>query len=362
MPQIRAREAPEPSVKYGVKHEASAGGGAFQEERARNAQVCDCSAAKARCRKMQTMQERWKREAQQFLQKRGTWPDLDRCPQAKKLYVVSDLHVDFKENMEWLEEMEVMEDGALIVAGDLATSLDHLERSLRLLASRANVVFFCIGNHEMWCTKKDGNSVLKLEKILNLCDQLGIWTTPGRIAPGLCVVPLQSWYNMEFASYSVNDVQALPSASAYFDAGCKWPESMCHESIGKNQSHSPYVSKFMMELNEPLKQMDFGGDALVTFSHFIPNRTLYRGRSDLEAVMGCQYLGKQVEKLKPKVHIFGHSHMSVDRVINGTRYLQNALGYPRERWRGCIKPTLVWAADAGTDGGFVQAGAHCTPF
>lgn len=48
VPRIRDREAPEPSVKYGVNHEASAGGGAFQEERARNAQVCDCSAAKER--------------------------------------------------------------------------------------------------------------------------------------------------------------------------------------------------------------------------------------------------------------------------------------------------------------------------
>lgn len=128
-----------------------------------------------------------------------------------------------------------------------------------------------------------------------------------------------------------------------------------------------------------------GAEALpvVSFSHFIPQPRLYYGNPRLKAVMGCPELGRQVrpaarnrweklsvshglvtvtsptsmgvlinsrgrgahlwqvEALGSTTHIFGHSHLDVDRELGGTRYVQAALGYPNDRWRGDPLPLKV---------------------
>ncbi|KAK3282132.1 hypothetical protein CYMTET_10106, partial [Cymbomonas tetramitiformis] len=80
----------------------------------------------------------------------------------------------------------------------------------------------------------------------------------------------------------------------------------------------------------------------ISFSHFIPKPTLYWGYSNLRKVMGCQELGEQVHQLDVSVHVFGHSHLPVDKEIDGCRYLQDALGYPNDRYGRDPLPMRVW--------------------
>jgi acetolactate synthase regulatory subunit len=55
----------------------------------------------------------------------------------------------------------------------------------------------------------------------------------------------------------------------------------------------------------------------------------------LERVMGdSKRLGSQVKALNSTVHLFGHSHINCQRVVDGTRYVQAALGYEREQCFG----------------------------
>ena len=57
------------------------------------------------------------------------------------------------------------------------------------------------------------------------------------------------------------------------------------------------------------------------------------------------------------VHIFGHSHLPVDATVGGVRYIQRALGYPRD-WGGFRgEPQAVWtAAGAGAGAGLTPRG------
>jgi hypothetical protein len=48
-------------------------------------------------------------------------------------------------------------------------------------------------------------------------------------------------------------------------------------------------------------------------------------------VEGSKPLGEQVLALKPRVHVFGHTHWQIDTSIGGVRYVQCPLGYPKER-------------------------------
>lgn len=64
-----------------------------------------------------------------------------------------------------------------------------------------------------------------------------------------------------------------------------------------------------------------------TCSHFLPRPELYYGMRGLTRVMGCRELDAQVRSIGSKLHIFGHSHINLDKRIEGVRYLQHARGH-----------------------------------
>lgn len=62
--------------------------------------------------------------------------------------------------------------------------------------------------------------------------------------------------------------------------------------------------------------------------------------------MGSKRLGKQLDRLQPDVHVFGHSHIDVDDLINSTRFLQNALGQSTDAASLADKqPLMIWDLD-----------------
>ena len=73
------------------------------------------------------------------------------------------------------------------------------------------------------------------------------------------------------------------------------------------------------------------GRAVLTFSHFLPERALHRGYNWLGHVEGSDCLGEQVRGLRPDVHVFGHTHWNLTERVGATRFVQHPLGYPRER-------------------------------
>ena len=81
-----------------------------------------------------------------------------------------------------------------------------------------------------------------------------------------------------------------------------------------------------------------GWDA-VSFSHFLPRPELHRGYNLLQHFEGSDQLGDQVAELHQhvagaSVHVFGHTHFSIDTTIDGIRYVQSPLGNPHERQNG----------------------------
>ena len=51
----------------------------------------------------------------------------------------------------------------------------------------------------------------------------------------------------------------------------------------------------------------------------------------LAKAVGSTFLERRVASLKPDVHVFGHTHFGWDATLDGTRYVQACLAYPRER-------------------------------
>jgi Icc-related predicted phosphoesterase len=240
-----------------------------------------------------------------------------------RVYAISDLHTDFRENwlvLEGLSDVDYRQD-TLIVAGDIAAQLQVIKDTLALLKTKFQNVCYTPGNHELWVRNENINSLQKFHAVLALCDSLGVLTRPAKLA-GYWIVPLFSWYQASFAAADSDDddTNELEGWADYHF--CKWP-------AGLGALHD-----FFLGLNEAhIKDYD---QPVISFSHFLPRRELLPAREHLKfkqlpQVAGSLALDEQIRHLKSSVHVFGHSHISYDRVIAGVRYVQNSLRYPRER-------------------------------
>jgi predicted phosphodiesterase len=238
-----------------------------------------------------------------------------------RILAISDLHTDFRENMWLVEQLSdvAYRQDILIAAGDISDRLDTLKSTLALLRAKFMKVFYVPGNHELWVRKGSQTSVEKFFSVLALCEALDIQTSPAKV-DAMWIVPLFSWYEPQFDADNSEADDSLASWADFYL--CKWPTA-----VGP-------VCDFFLRMNEPhLRSYD---GPVISFSHFLPRRDLlpaverlrFKG---LPKVAGCAALDAQIRYLKSGVHVFGHSHISCDRVIDGVRYIQNPLRYPRER-------------------------------
>ena len=249
-----------------------------------------------------------------------------------RVFATSDLHTDYRENVRWLEQLSRSDyrNDALIVAGDISDRFEIIRDTLQLLRSRFRHLLFTPGNHELWVRTVEYDSLEKLQRVLELCRELDVSTSPVRF-DDFWVVPLFSWYDGIFDP-ELNGERTARQAWADFHF-CKWPPEA-----------SP-LPDYFLRLNEPnLKEYDA---PLVTFSHFLPRADLlppkeYLKISWLDSVSVCAGLDTQIRKLDSKLHVCGHTHTNVDHVIDGVRYVQNAVRYPKERTAASIPIKLIW--------------------
>jgi predicted phosphohydrolase len=252
-----------------------------------------------------------------------------------RVFAISDLHTDFKENRLVVERLpdDTFTADTLIVAGDVADRLEVIEYTLALLRSKFRQVCYVPGNHELWVRDGAYDSLEKLRRVLEACRRVGVETSPVEI-DGLWVVPLLSWYEPAFDGDDDRGAEELEGwADFYF---CKWPagvRDVCRHFLDMNEANIPRPE-----------------GPVISFSHFLPRRDLLPPREflrfkSLPRVSGCAPLDGQIRRLKSVVHVFGHSHINTDRVIDGVRYVNNALRYPRERASATFPLKMVWGGD-----------------
>jgi Icc-related predicted phosphoesterase len=253
-----------------------------------------------------------------------------------RIFAVSDLHTDFAENRRRLQQISstsYLRD-VLVAAGDIGDDLRTIDWTLRKLRSQFSQVFYVPGNHELWVREGKCDSIEKFRQILSLCDEIGINTRPGR-AGKAWIVPLFSWYEPDYDRLGEADVSSLEGwADFYF---CKWPVGMGS------------ISEYFLNLNKSrIKEYD---GPVITLSHFLPRRELlpsierlsFKG---LPLVAGALALDRQIRALNSTIHVFGHSHIDFDQMIEGVRYVHHAFDYPREK--GWSKDPLkqIWESVA----------------
>lgn len=77
---------------------------------------------------------------------------------ATRVFVLSDLHTDYEENMAWVRRLSTEEyrEDVLLVPGDVAETYKNFVTTMTMLRSRFRSIFFVPGNHDLWCRREGG--------------------------------------------------------------------------------------------------------------------------------------------------------------------------------------------------------------
>ena len=142
-------------------------------------------------------------------QRQHAWRHLDAV---ERVWATSDLHLEHAANLDFVRALKGYEKDAVVVAGDVCTSLALLREALTLLVERFKHVFYVVGNHDLWHdaqTPLDGaDSFEKLLACYEIAADVGAHAAPallGNASAGVAVVPLQSWYHFGFLNHPWNN-------------------------------------------------------------------------------------------------------------------------------------------------------------
>lgn len=329
-----------------------------------------------------------KQRQQQKQQKQGEDDAKFEEMTIRRLYAMSDVHADYKENLKWIHSLaengdRYMYDG-IIVSGDVSDRMEVLREVLTLLSSSFRVVFFTPGNHELWVRRERVeeddipiNSVQKLQWLLGLCDELGVQTRPTllRLSASLpneipssnvnsvWVAPVLSWYHSSFDTEPDIPNITLPSPRNVMTDFrlCIWPDGWDpdqdgDEAVARNMDHWndhwSQWSQFIQKLNHGTEEETTAD--ILSFSHFLPRLELCPEKRmlfypNLPKAVGSRFLQQRIQRLsapqehidtthtqqqqrkrRQHLHVFGHTHFGWDQTIQGIRYIQAAVAYPRE--------------------------------
>ncbi|KAL7116893.1 hypothetical protein ACP275_03G034600 [Erythranthe tilingii] len=245
-----------------------------------------------------------------------------------KVFVVSDLHTDYPENMSWVKSLPRRTDDndVLVVAGDVAETCANFVQTMSFLKDKFHHVFFVPGNHDLWLRREETpylDSVDKLEKLLDECRKIGVITKP-TIVGGLGIIPLYSWYHEACKDFHV----------------CKWSDGLKNGDT----SLARYFDSLNEENWETVEDILTRCSHIISFSHFVPRQELCPEKRmlyypNLPKIIGSNYLETRIRAIHgaeggpSACHVFGHTHFCWDAIIDGIRYVQAPLAYPRERRR-----------------------------
>ncbi|MEX3008315.1 metallophosphoesterase [Hoeflea sp. TYP-13] len=238
-----------------------------------------------------------------------------------RIFAVSDLHVDYRENARWVSEISRVDftDDVLILAGDISDSLERIERTIRSMAERFKKVLYVPGNHDLWVLRSKGvaNSFDKFEKVRAAVEESGasLDTFHGRTTT---IVPLLGWYDYTFGEPSAELRRRWMDYRA-----CRWPAEMLERD----------VTEHFTGLNEPVPRPE--NPVVISFSHFMPRIDLMPTFAPQRArfllpILGTELLEQQIRRIGSSIHIYGHSHVNRRAVRDGVVYINNAYGYPSE--------------------------------
>ena len=255
-----------------------------------------------------------------------------------KIFGISDLHLEHKENREALERLPVYPNDWLIVAGDVGNLLQTVEQGFDILSPRFAKLFWVPGNHELWAFPKEESateSVEKYKNLIELCRKYKIVSPedPFEVIQtekgSFVLAPLFVLYDYSFrpehisvdnaiqwaneAKLMCNDEYLLkPKPYPSIREWCEERVLISESKLDEAQKQNP-EAKFILINHFPLRYVD-------ATLWLIPRFSIWCGTKLTE---------KWPWKYPTEAVVYGHLHLRKSFREKGVRFEEVSLGYPK---------------------------------
>lgn len=271
-----------------------------------------------------------------------------------KILAISDIHVNHPENWAALQNLSPQLDAWLIVAGDIADSIEDIEKSFALLVKRFQQVIWVPGNHDLWTLPNDpdgrkGN--YKYNYLIELCQKYGVvspedsYPIVGSASQKIRILPLFILYDYSFRPTNIGLEQVMDWASEA-NSGCSdefflypdpyptrqdWCRARCDLTLKRLEACNDGIPSIIVNHFPLLEEF--------AYAPLVPRFTPWCGsRSTHDWHL----------RFNSKVVVTGHMHIPMTRYKDGVRFEDVSFGYPRQRWRekhidNCLRK--IWQFD-----------------
>ena len=253
-----------------------------------------------------------------------------------RLWAISDLHVGFAENRRAVQALPAHPDDWLIIAGDTGESPTHLDFVLRTLRPRFAQLIWTPGNHDLWTPTSwspTQRGVAHYERLVALCRKYGVLTPEDPYArwpgdgPPRAIVPVFLLFDYSFRPADVRREDAVEWAAA---SGVRSAD----EELLAPDPHPTRDAwcEARVEATEARLALLPPDVHLILANHFpfrrdhavlprIPRFSIWCGTTRTE---------DWHRRFNIKAAIYGHLHLRAARELDGVKFDEVSLGYPKQ--------------------------------
>jgi 3',5'-cyclic AMP phosphodiesterase CpdA len=251
-----------------------------------------------------------------------------------RLYAISDLHLGHRENREAFAGLGSYPEDWLILGGDVGESLQHLELALEVATSRFARAIWVPGNHELWSYGAgEPSGEEKYQALVALCRRYQVLTPEdpyvrweGEGGPTV-LAPLFLLYDYSFRPPQVSRERAIAWA-AESGVSCADERFLSPRPYGSIDAWCSARS----QQTEARLDRETGSLPTVLINHFPLREDLVRLFRIPRFSLWCGT--KRTEdwhlRFRAKVVVSGHLHVPSTEWVDGVRFEEVSLGYPRQ--------------------------------
>lgn len=263
-----------------------------------------------------------------------------------KLWAIADIHLSFKSNREeWAKLQPRGPEDGLILAGDVGETLEVLNEAFEIAKKNFKHVFWVPGNHELYTAKSSAEVEMHLRGeskymacvkaatrhgVLTPEDEYMTWVYEDddglQVAAMIC--PIFTLYDYSFRPADVPREKALEWA---MEKGIRaTDESLLHPD--PYLTRDAWCSSLVSQSETKLERAAATGFPLVIINHWpLREDTIFIPRVPRFSIWcGTKKTEDWHTKYHAKVIVTGHLHVRRTDWIDGVRFEEVSLGYPKQ--------------------------------